>query len=69
MRAQKPTQPNPTQPEYEMNKAKRNARAKRKSRLLSLNKDNIKKNGFGIYRGDKQAYELMMLQRANPTGE
>ena len=52
-----------------MNKAKRNARAKRKSRLLSLNKASIKKNGFGIYRGDKQAYELMMLQRANPAGE
>jgi len=62
-------QPNPTQPEYEMNKAKRNARAKRKSRLLSLNKASIEKNGFGIYRGDKQAHELMMLKRANPAGE
>ena len=52
-----------------MNKAKRNARAKHKARLIELNKASIKKNGFGIYRGDKQAYELMMLQRANPTGE
>ena len=51
-----------------MNKAKRNARAKHKARLTELNKASIKKNGFGIYQGDKQAYELMMLQRANPTG-
>ena len=66
MRAQKSTQPSWR---IEMNKAKRNARAKHKARLIELNKASIKKNGFGIYQGDKQAYELMMLQRANPTGE
>lgn len=34
---------------------KRQKRAKRKARLQRLNRASIKKNGWGIFKGDKEA--------------
>lgn len=38
-----------------INMTKRQKRAKRKARLQRLNRASIKKNGWGIFKGDKEA--------------